>query len=500
MRSKKAFYNIITSLVLQIIILICGFIVPKLIIRKFGSDVNGLTSSINQFLSYITLLESGIGPVVRSALYKPIAKKDNQEIKNILRASERFFRVIAIIFLVYLIALSLIYPFIVISEFSYLYTMSLVLIISMSIFCEYYFGMAYRLFLQASGETYIISAIQIVTYILNVIFIVVLIKLNVSIQIVKLVSCLTFVLRPIIQNIYVKKKYHINLKDASNDYKLEQKWNGLAQHIAAVIHNSTDITVLTIFSKLTEVSVYSVYHMVVKGIKSITTAFTNSIDSSFGDMIARDENDNLNKSFKVYELFYYTIATILYSCTIVLIIPFISVYTKDIADTNYIRPLFGYLIVISEFIYAIRLPYSLLTLAAGHFQQTKKGAYLEAILNIVISVVLVVKFGLIGVALGTLISILVRTIEFIYHANKYILKRSIKNTIKIISIMILEFIVIILISNVLSFITIDSYVSWFLYAICLFLVTCFIVVTTNYLIYKDQFKKVLKMFKRIKKS
>lgn len=57
-RGKKVVLNIITSLLLQVIILICGFIVPKLIITNFGSDVNGLISSITQFLAYISLLES----------------------------------------------------------------------------------------------------------------------------------------------------------------------------------------------------------------------------------------------------------------------------------------------------------------------------------------------------------------------------------------------------------------------------------------------------------
>ena len=73
MRSKKAIYNIITSIILQLIMIVYGFVVPKIIINNFGSDVNGLVSSITQFLAYITLLESGFGPVVKSALYKPIA-------------------------------------------------------------------------------------------------------------------------------------------------------------------------------------------------------------------------------------------------------------------------------------------------------------------------------------------------------------------------------------------------------------------------------------------
>ena len=103
--------------------------------------------------------------------------------------------------------------------------------------------------------------------------------------------------------------------------------------------------------------------MISRGVKSIISAFSSGIDASFGDMIAKNENDTLNKSFSTYELFYFTTITIFYTCTIILIVPFVSVYMKNITDTNYIRPLFGYLLVISEFIWAIRMPYSSITLA-----------------------------------------------------------------------------------------------------------------------------------------
>ena len=413
MRSKKAILNIVVSLVLQIVTLICGFIVPKLLIKNFGSDVNGLTSSITQFLAYITLLEAGFGPVVKAALYKPIAKKNKKEIDNILKASERFFRIIALIFVIYLVVLAIIYPMFVNTQFDYLFTMSLVLIISISTLAEYYFGMTYQLYLQAEQKTYVTATIQIIGYILNTVAILILVKFNFSIQIVKLVSGIIFVLRPLAQNMYVKKKYKLNLKEADKNYQLKQKWDGLAQHIAAVVHNNTDITILTIFTEMTEVSVYSVYYLVVKGIKAIIQAFTGGIDASFGDMIARGEKEQLNKSFNAYELFYFTITTIAYTCTLILIVPFIKVYTAGITDANYIRPLFASLLVISEFIWAVRLPYSGLTLAAGHFKQTRKGAWVEAISNIVISLILVWKLGITGVAIGTLVAMAIRTVEFI---------------------------------------------------------------------------------------
>ena len=422
MRSKKALKNIIISLLQQIVVLISGLIVPRAIIGSFGSSVNGLISSITQFLSYITLLEAGIGPVIKSSLYKPIAEKNKIQIEMILKSSQKFFRTISIIFIIYLIILCFLYPLIVNNEFEVGYTISLILIIAISTFAEYFFGMVYRLYLQAEQKTYITSLIQIFTTIINTILVVILIKVNANIQMVKLVSACVFVIRPILQNFYVRKKYNINFKEVKEKYELKQKWDGLAQHIASVIHGNTDIALLTIFLGTSEVSVYTVYLFVVKGIKNMVQALTGGVDASFGDMIAKNEIDNLNRSFKTYEIFYFTLITIVYAITLVTILPFVQIYTNGITDVEYYRPAFAVLIVLSELMWSIRLPYSSITLAAGHFKETKKGAWVEAFTNLILSIILVFKFGIIGVAIGTLVSMMIRTIEFTYHTSKSILK------------------------------------------------------------------------------
>lgn len=495
MRSKKAIYNIISNLMLQFVVVIYGFIVPQIIISNFGSSVNGLISSITQFLAYITLLESGFGPVVKATLYQPIAKKDNKTIKNILKASEKFFRTIAGIFMVYIIALTIIYPILVRNEFSNVYTISLILIIAISTFAEYFFGMTYRLYLQAEQKTYIISIIQVFTYILSTITIVILAKLNVSIQIIKLVSSIIFVLRPLLQNYYVRKKYNMNLKDAEGNYKIKQKWDGLAQHVAAVIHSNTDITILTFFCSLTEVSVYSVYYLVVAGIRKIIEAFSSGIDASWGDMIAKNEYKNLNEKFDLYEVLYFIVCTIVFASAIVLIVPFVSVYTRDINDANYIRYTFGYLIVISEFIWAIRLPYSSIILAAGHFKETRIGAWIEAISNIVISIVLVFKFGIIGVTIGTIVAMIIRTIEFIYHTNKYILKRNIFESIKKVFLIVIETIIIFILFKITPQIENTSYVTWSINAIIVSIEACIVTVLLNIMMYQKDMKKIFNKVK-----
>lgn len=496
MRSKKTVLNIFSSLSLQIIVIISSLIVPKLIISSFGSDVNGLVTSITQFLAYITLLESGIGPVVKAALYKPLATKNKHEIVNILKSTEKFFKTIGKIFIVYLILLFMFYPILVNNEFNYLYTISLILIISISTFFEYFFGLTYQLFLDAKQESYVINFLRIGTYILNIIAVIILIKLNSNIHIVKLVSGMIFIIRPIITNLYVKKKNNINLEEADDNYKLEKKWDGLAQHIAAIIHGNTDITLLTLSSKLSEVSVYSVYYLIINGVKKITSSFTGGIDALFGDMLAKGENEKLSKTFNLYEIIYFSIITIFYICTLVLIVPFVSVYTKNISDVNYLRPTFAMILTLSEFVWSIRLPYSSITLAAGHFKETRIGAWVEVFTNIVISTILVIKHGIIGVVIGTLIAMIIRTIEFIYHSNKYILKRNIILTLKKIFIMLIEVLVITLICHNYINIEIINYQSWVLYGIIIFVICTMIIMIINYIVFNKESKELIAFIKK----
>ena len=75
--NKKLSRNTISSLLLQIITVISGFVLPRLIMHNYGSQVNGLVNSIAQFLSIITFLEFGVGAVIQSALYAPIVNNNN---------------------------------------------------------------------------------------------------------------------------------------------------------------------------------------------------------------------------------------------------------------------------------------------------------------------------------------------------------------------------------------------------------------------------------------
>ena len=214
-------------------------------------------------------------------------------------------------------------------------------------------------------------------------------------------------------------------------------------------------------------------------------------------MIAKNEKEHLNKSFKTYELFYYTIVTVVYICTFILIVPFVKVYTLGITDANYIRPIFAYLFVLSELVWSIRLPYSNITLAAGHFKQTRKGAWIEAITNISISLVLVWKFGINGVAIGALVAMIIRTAEFMYHASIYILDRSVNTCIKRIILMIIEMGITIVLISFLPIIEFVSYANWIIYAALVGVLSTLVTVAINFIVYREDVKGLLDIIKRL---
>ena len=113
MKKKRLFWNTIIPVVQQAVTIVCGFIVPRLLLSNFGSEVNGLVASITQFLSVIAFMEMGVGAVVQTTLYKPLAENDFTQISKIVHSADRFFRKIAIALIVYTVLLIGFFPLIV---------------------------------------------------------------------------------------------------------------------------------------------------------------------------------------------------------------------------------------------------------------------------------------------------------------------------------------------------------------------------------------------------
>ena len=218
---------------------------------------------------------------------------------------------------------------------------------SISSFAQYYFGMANGLFLAADQRGYISYNIQIITLILNTIACYILINFGASIHIVKLTTSFIYLIRPVVLKIYADQNYSINRKIKYESEPIKQKWNGLAQHVTSVVLESTDTIVLTVFSTLSNVSIYSVYYLVIAGIKQLFTVTTNGVQALLGELYAKNDKEELVKCFSWTEWIIHTSTTFVFGCTVVLIVPFVLVYTKGVTDAEYNQPLFSILIVLA---------------------------------------------------------------------------------------------------------------------------------------------------------
>ena len=423
---RKLKLNTISSLLFEIVTIMCGFILPRLIMGQYGSSINGLVNSITQFIGIITFLELGVGKVVQSALYKPLAENDNGEISRVVVSARKFFNRIALIMAFYVAFLFVVYPFISGQQFGWLYTSTLLAAMSISSFAQYYFGIVDRLLLTADQRGYIQYTAQTITLILNTVACVVLIKLGCSIHIVKLTTSLIFLVRPIYLSWYVRKHYSIDYKIKYEGEPIKQKWNGMAQHIAYTVLNDTDTIVLTVLGTFSEVSIYAAYNLVVAGVKKLFTSMMNGVEAYLGNLWARQDEEGLQRTFGLTEWIVHTAVIFVFGCTGFLIVPFIQCYTKGITDANYIQPLFAALIVMAHACHCLRLPYNLMIFAAGHYKETQNNYIIATIMNIVISVACVKQWGLVGVAIGTLVSMLYQTIWMAFYNAKNLVKRPMK--------------------------------------------------------------------------
>ena len=307
--------NIYTALFNQIITIVCGIFLPRILIGSFGSEAYGISVSIAQFLSYITLLEGGIGGVARAELYGPLAKKDADATGAVYYAIKRFFNHVAAIFVVYSLGLGLVYYSLAhVKIFTRTYVFMLVVVISLATLAKYVGGLTNLILIVASKKQYINNLIMAATTLINVIAVALLVYWGCDLIWVKLGSSLIFIVRPILYSIYVKKNYCLPAQVKKRRI-LEQKWTGIGQHIAYFLHKNTDVVLLTLLADLRLVAVYSVYNMIISNIRSLTESFSSGMEAVFGELLAKGEFAALQKAFQKYKVLLSAASLILFCCT-----------------------------------------------------------------------------------------------------------------------------------------------------------------------------------------
>ena len=499
-RSKAIKLNALTSILSEVVTLICGLILPRIILLMYGSTTNGLVSSITQFLGFSVVLRSGIGAVTRAALYRPLADGNINDVSAIMSATRKYMQKIALILAGCIVVFAVVYPFIVQDEYDWSYAFCMVLVLGISTFFENFFGIKNMILLQADQRYYIQTLAAILSQVLSCLVSVALMYLGLDMIFVKLGAAVAFLSKPLFLEIYVKSHYKIDKTIPPNNLAIKQRWDAFFQQFAIIINSNVDVVLITLFAPLSSVSIYTVHYMVVNNIGKVAQAPVQGVGAAFGDMIARDERESLLRNFQFMEWAVFALATLLFSITAAMITSFVQLYTSSVTDANYYQPLFALLMTIAVMLNCVRIPYQSLTEAAGHFKQTRNGAILEVIIHIVVSIVLLICIGLIGVMIGSLCSCLIRTIQYSWYSSKRILKISIWHIVKNYVVYAVAFAICVVIGYFLVIDNMANYWQWILYSIYMSLISLAVVVLVSVLFNRNEVKYLFSRIKRKRKK
>jgi O-antigen/teichoic acid export membrane protein len=440
-RTKRFISNAASSLILQMVVLVSGFIIPRLMLVTYGSEINGLISSISQFVRQFSLVEAGLAAASIVALYKPLSQNNHSAINAIVSATRIFYFRSGYVFLALIIGCAFFYPYYIkVESVSSLQVGLLVLVLSCSGVLNFFVMAKYQALVTADQKVYVLNYLSIVSVIVNTAVIVVMTRMGVDIVTLRVVALLSVFIPPAAMHFYIKKYYaYVDYKAEPDNGALHRRWDALILQILGLINTSAPYILVTIFTSLTEVSVFTIYSMVITGAMQLLAVFGAGVGPSFGELIARGETETLRKTYNEYEFMLYSVMTLFYSCSMVMLLPFIRLYTRGITDADYNRPVVGILFVVNALLYSIKSPQGTLVSSAGLFKETKWQTVTQGAIAIVLGTVLGKYFGIAGVLVAFIVSNLYRDIDLMIYMPRVLHNTEIKTTFKRAGLVLVEF-------------------------------------------------------------
>ena len=494
---KKILKNIFASALPQIMNIITNLILPSMIIMRFGSEINGLISSIKVIISYVSIIGAGIATATTQKLYKPVAQKDINTVKGMINASNKMFNKFGFMYCIIVLIVAIVYPLCLETNIEYITVVLLMLVMSISGASEFFAVGRCRSLLYADQKTYVCTIVQALSIFVSLLLAILMLKLNMNIIAVQLAISLVYVFRAIFLIGYIKTNY----PDLA-DYKkvqpinsvVEKRKDAMIHQLSGLVVSGSQTTILTVLMGLGVASVYSVYNIVFSGLQSICSNLRTSLTPFLGREYALNNRKKLLKMYNFMEFIFFNIVTFIYSVTMLMIIPFVTVYTYN-ADINYIYPTFAIIFVFASAFYILKMPSNALINISGHFKETRWRAILEAILTLGLGIIFTKKWGINGIVLGTGIALGWRCIDTILYTNKKILFCKNDRTF-------FRLIMVLIFLSVTAFISIKvqiqttSLLGWIKYAIICSAAVLVILIINIVTFDFDTLKELLKMIKQ----
>ena len=437
---RKSANNFMYSLLYQFVTVALGLILPRVILVGFGSEVNGLLSSITQVIACLALFEAGIQSVAIKSLYKTIANGDQKATNRVLSAVNGNYKRIGVLYCSGLILLSVLYPLLVDAEtLSYIEVFLIVLFSGIGNVIAFFKQGKYRILLIADGREYIITNLNTIISIASNALKIILLSLKIQVYVVIIMTFLVTMIQVAFIDMYIKKRYDwIDLNEVPDYNALKQSKYALIHQISGLVFSNTDIVILTVFCDMKIVSIYAVYKLIVGHVANLIAMPFNSCAFALGQTFNSDR-DKYIKLFDGIQIVFNIIVFSIMTATYLLLPPFISLYTAGVNDAVYSDKYLPILFVVAEVLNLMRIPTRHMVNCAGHFQETVPRTVIETVINLTCSIVGVYICGIYGVLLGTIAALLYRTVDFAIYSNKGILMRSSNKSLALYSLNIVAF-------------------------------------------------------------
>lgn len=424
-KNRRVVLNIVTNLLYQAVIIAFGLLLPRLYLVKFGSDVNGLDSTIKNIFAYLALLEAGVGLSAQHALYAPVANGKTDEICAVLSASRRFYLKSGAVYTLITVAFAAIYPLTVKTGLSYFTVFAVVILYGIPGIVLFLLRGKYNAFLEVEGKKYIITTLAAVTLIFSNVLRLVFLAFTDNLILIQATYCLPSVIQVFFIAIYVKRKYGwINWRAKPNVAALSQKRSVLVHQISGCIFSNTDTIIISMLCGMNYASVYAVFSLFFANLQKLVTAFTDSLTFRLGQLY-HTKRESFFKLFDAYEAVFCMLLFACYTVVTAFLMPVIRLYTSGISDAEIydnaaVLLLFAAVTVFS----GLEIPMQQLLNIAGKFDETKHQAVLEMTINLVVSVIATLKFGMIGCLLGTVAALLYRNNALIIYVSRKITEKA----------------------------------------------------------------------------
>lgn len=397
------------NFIFYLITIIISFISRSLFVKMLGADIAGLNSLYTSLIGLLNVAELGVGVAVGYSLYKPLSLRDFNKINSIMLLFKYYYHRIAKLVMILGIVLSIFLPILIKGQVDIksAYVYYFIYLINCAI--SYLFTYKQTLII-ADQKQFKIAYVLNVTKILKLIFQCILIVYTESFLLWLIIEILFNIIGMILANrkidLEYKSVFKIRNTNTINEIKKDNFEIGknirnvFFHKIASFVIFQTDSIVITIFSTLKETGIYANYMMILNALVGLLNTAIGSIMPSIGNLIAEESDEKSYNTFRVLFLFDNLIALFISLVTYYIINEFVIFWVGD----EYIFPKYIIMALILNLYIQI---------SRGSIDRFKDGygiywdiyaPIIESLVNLIFSVFLAMKIGIVGVFIGTIIS------------------------------------------------------------------------------------------------